>query len=425
MAMLAILVLPLMFLGWTAVAMLVPSAVSAMNNPGPHGFTEVLYAYTSQTGNNGSAFAGLSANTVFYNLTGAVAMFVGRFWMIIPTMAIAELARRQEIGAGLGRHLPDHRRPVRRSCRRRHPHHRRPDLLSGARPWSAGRAALDRRRYSLFSELIRTDNNGNRRRSAIAGPYRHSSIRRLSFPRSARLSSSSIRRTLMKNPVMFVLEVVTALTTVILHSRSRRRRPSIGFRVSDHPVAVVHGAVRQLRHSGRGRPRQGAGRDAAPPAHRDAGQALDRRTICKTIGWCPQHQSESRRRRSGRGRRSDPIRRRSDRRHGLGQRGRHHRRIGAGHSRVGRRPLGGDRRNASAVGLDSRAHHRGARLDLSRPHDQAGRRRRTAKDAERDRARYPSRRADDHLRVRDRDHSELRRLRRTVPSPSWCWWRCS
>ena len=89
MAMLAILVLPLMYLGWTGVAMLVPPAVAAMGNPGPHGFTEVLYAYTSQTGNNGSAFAGLSANTVFYNITGAVAMFVGRFWMIIPTMAIA------------------------------------------------------------------------------------------------------------------------------------------------------------------------------------------------------------------------------------------------------------------------------------------------------------------------------------------------
>jgi K+-transporting ATPase A subunit len=100
MAMLAILVLPLMYLGWTAVAMLVPSAVAAMNNPGPHGFTEVLYAYTSQTGNNGSAFAGLSANTVFYNLTGAVAMFVGRFWMIIPTMAIASsLAAKKSIPA--------------------------------------------------------------------------------------------------------------------------------------------------------------------------------------------------------------------------------------------------------------------------------------------------------------------------------------
>src|ERR1700740_1017541 len=68
-AMLAILVLPLMYLGWTAVAMLVPSAVAAMNNPGPHGFTEVLYAYTSQTGNNGSAVGGLGGNHVFFNAT--------------------------------------------------------------------------------------------------------------------------------------------------------------------------------------------------------------------------------------------------------------------------------------------------------------------------------------------------------------------
>ncbi len=103
MAMLAILVLPLMYLGWTAIATLVPSAVSATNNPGPHGFTEILYAYTSQTGNNGSAFAGLSANTLFYNLTGAVAMFVGRFWMIIPTMAIASsLAAKKSIPASAG-----------------------------------------------------------------------------------------------------------------------------------------------------------------------------------------------------------------------------------------------------------------------------------------------------------------------------------
>ena len=103
MAMLAILVLPLMYLGWTAVAMLVPSAVAAMTNPGPHGFTEVLYAYTSQTGNNGSAFAGLSANTLFYNLTGAIAMGVGRFWMIIPTMAIAgSLAAKKSIPASAG-----------------------------------------------------------------------------------------------------------------------------------------------------------------------------------------------------------------------------------------------------------------------------------------------------------------------------------
>jgi K+-transporting ATPase ATPase A chain len=89
MAMLAILVLPLMYLGWTAIAVVYPPAVASMANPGPHGFTEVLYAYTSQTGNNGSAFAGLTGNTPFYNITGAIAMLVGRFWMIIPMMAIA------------------------------------------------------------------------------------------------------------------------------------------------------------------------------------------------------------------------------------------------------------------------------------------------------------------------------------------------
>jgi potassium-transporting ATPase potassium-binding subunit len=103
MAMLAILVLPLMYLGWTAVAVVYQPAVASMANPGPHGFTEVLYAYTSQTGNNGSAFAGLSGNIFFYNVTGAVAMFVGRFWMIIPAMAIAgSLAEKKSIPPSAG-----------------------------------------------------------------------------------------------------------------------------------------------------------------------------------------------------------------------------------------------------------------------------------------------------------------------------------
>ena len=103
MAMLAILILPLMYLGWTAVAVVMPSAVASMANPGPHGFTEVLYAYTSQTGNNGSAFAGLTGNTLFYNVTGAIAMLVGRFWMIIPAMAIAgSLAAKKTVPASAG-----------------------------------------------------------------------------------------------------------------------------------------------------------------------------------------------------------------------------------------------------------------------------------------------------------------------------------
>jgi len=103
MAMLAILVLPLMYLGWTAVATVNPQAVSQVANNGPHGFSEILYLYTSSTANNGSAFAGITANTLFFNITGAVAMFVGRFWMIIPTMAIAgALAAKKSVPPSLG-----------------------------------------------------------------------------------------------------------------------------------------------------------------------------------------------------------------------------------------------------------------------------------------------------------------------------------
>jgi K+-transporting ATPase ATPase A chain len=103
MAMLAILVLPLMYLGWSAVAVIYPPAVASMANAGPHGFSEVLYAYTSQTANNGSAFAGLTGNILFYNLTGAVAMLVGRFWMIVPAMAIAgSLAQKKAVAASSG-----------------------------------------------------------------------------------------------------------------------------------------------------------------------------------------------------------------------------------------------------------------------------------------------------------------------------------
>src|SRR6185436_8782569 len=103
MAMLAILVLPLMYLGWTAVAVVYPTAVASIANPGPHGFSEILYAFTSQTANNGSAFGGLTGNTLFYNVTGAISMLVGRFWMIIPAMAIAgSLAAKKSVPASAG-----------------------------------------------------------------------------------------------------------------------------------------------------------------------------------------------------------------------------------------------------------------------------------------------------------------------------------
>jgi K+-transporting ATPase ATPase A chain len=103
MAMLAILVLPLSILGFTAVATVVDAGLAGPANQGPHGFTEILYAYTSGTGNNGSAFAGLSANTLFYNTTIGLAMFAGRFLMIVPMLAIAgSLAAKKIVPASAG-----------------------------------------------------------------------------------------------------------------------------------------------------------------------------------------------------------------------------------------------------------------------------------------------------------------------------------
>ncbi len=89
LAMLAQLILPATILGFTAVAAMLPSALASLANAGPHGLTELLYAYASATGNNGSAFAGLSANTPWFNATLGIAMFLGRFGYIVPVMAIA------------------------------------------------------------------------------------------------------------------------------------------------------------------------------------------------------------------------------------------------------------------------------------------------------------------------------------------------
>jgi len=103
MTMLAILILPLSYLGFTALAVVLPTGVASMANAGPHGFTEALYAFVSQTGNNGSAFAGLTGNTPFYNTTGSLAMLIGRFLMIVPMLAVAgSLAAKKKAPPSLG-----------------------------------------------------------------------------------------------------------------------------------------------------------------------------------------------------------------------------------------------------------------------------------------------------------------------------------
>jgi K+-transporting ATPase ATPase A chain len=108
MTMLALLTYSLSILGWTALASAVPQGLAGIANSGPHGFSEILYAFASTTGNNGSSFAGLSTNTVFYNLILVAAMLMGRFIYVIPLLAVAgSLAQKKRVAASAGS-VPTH-----------------------------------------------------------------------------------------------------------------------------------------------------------------------------------------------------------------------------------------------------------------------------------------------------------------------------
>ncbi len=103
LAMLYVLIFPLLILGLSAWASVAPYGTSSLNNAGPHGLSEILYAYSSQAGNNGSAFAGLNGNTRFWNVTGGLDMLIGRFLMIIPALAIAgAMVNKKVVPAGPG-----------------------------------------------------------------------------------------------------------------------------------------------------------------------------------------------------------------------------------------------------------------------------------------------------------------------------------
>lgn len=108
MASLVILIVPLVVLGFTALAVVTEPGRAAVSNPGPHGFSEILYAFTSQGNNNGSAFAGLSGNNPFYNLSGGLAMLFARYWLALPILALAgSLVGKKKVPVSAGT-LPTH-----------------------------------------------------------------------------------------------------------------------------------------------------------------------------------------------------------------------------------------------------------------------------------------------------------------------------
>jgi K+-transporting ATPase ATPase A chain len=108
MASLVILIPPFVVLIGTALAVVLDAGLAGLSNPGPHGFSQVLYAFSSAGNNNGSAFAGLSANTPFYNTALGIAMWASRFWLMVPVLAIAgSLAAKKNVPPGSGT-LPTH-----------------------------------------------------------------------------------------------------------------------------------------------------------------------------------------------------------------------------------------------------------------------------------------------------------------------------
>ena len=273
MAMLAILVLPLMYLGWTAVATVLPSAVASIANPGPHGFSEILYLYTSSTGNNGSAFGGITGNTLFYNVDRRRRDVRRPLLHDHPGHGHRRLARRQEDGAAVRRHLPDRWRPVRRPGGRRDPDRRRSHLLPRAR-------ARTDRRASRHDSLGSCSNRAN--------------------PESHPMETSQLRKrmpvTALTDPKIVLPAIGSAFAKLDprlddeepgdVRGRGRRgahhrhlrprldeRRRASCLHVPDHRLAVVHRAVCQFRRSRGRRPRQGAGREPAPDPRGDQGQA--------------------------------------------------------------------------------------------------------------------------------------------------------
>ena len=284
MAAIAVLMPLIMALGWTAVAVVMDAGKAGVANPGAHGFSEILYAFSSASNNNGSAFAGLSANTPFYNTTLGIAMLFSRYWLAIPVLAIAgALVAKKKVPGEPGHAAHPHAAVRGHAGRRRH-HHRGAHLLPGAgaradrrAPGHVWRAIVPRR-----NDIVMEYSSMSTQVSAPALPPVPALPRRL-------VTKSIFQQALVdalvkllpqhqwRNPVMFVVYVGSILTTFLyFQALGGKGEAPAGFILAVTLVAVVHGAVRQLRRGGGRRPQQGAGGGAARGQARRRGEEAER-----------------------------------------------------------------------------------------------------------------------------------------------------
>ena len=256
MVSLAILLTPLAVLIGTAIAVVMEPGKAGIAAPGAHGFSEVLYAFSSAGNNNGSAFGGLSVNTPFYNLLLGLVMWIGRFGVIVPVLAMAgSLVGKKRLAPGEGT-LPTHGplfvvlligAVLLVGLLNYVPALALGPVVDHLILWECGmsRQSLTRKGFSLLDPALT--------RAALVDAFR-------------KLDP----RTQLRNPVMFVVYLGSLLTTALAH------RPAQRLRHRRDGVAVVHRAVRQLRRGPRRGPQQGASRVAARPEEGDLGQGRRR-----------------------------------------------------------------------------------------------------------------------------------------------------
>ena len=255
MAMLVSLVFPLVILTLTGISSVKGFGTSSITNPGPHGLSQILYAFVSAAGNNGSAFGGLTVNTLWYDAATGITMLVGRFFMIIPMLAIAgNLAQKKYVPPSLGT-FPGHHAAVHVPADRRDSDRGRADIFPGAEPGADSGAPADvcgqdfLRKYGKPSQIGLGSEAGSQ--CGVEFAAQTQSTKHDGQPRHVR------RRNRQRD-----------------HDRAAGHSSARGLPLqsSDHALAVVHRPVRQLRRGdGRG-PRQGAGRNAAPRPLRNHGQ---------------------------------------------------------------------------------------------------------------------------------------------------------
>jgi K+-transporting ATPase ATPase A chain len=327
MAMLSLLILCLTILGFAAWASVSQWGLAGLNNNGPHGLSEMLYAYSSAVGNNGSAFAGLSANTPWYNTTLGIAMLFGRFLMIVPIMALAGALAAKKISPASG----------------------------GTFPVSGGTFVILLLGTVLLVGALNFRARSDRRAFPdAAGKTVLIATEKFYDSQSSFAFRLEHRRAGGRGLVQKTRPAPDGQKSGHVRHDDRRGGDDGGYfhryggsrlHRADRAVAVVHRIVRQFRRGDGRRSRQGAGAGAAenPCAHENAAARQ------KWHRGNQRHRIAQRRHRGRARRRSDSRRRRRDRRRG--QRGRigHHRRIRARHPRKRWRPQRRHRRHARAV----------------------------------------------------------------------------